>query len=195
MHDFTFIKNLRKDLKITQKELGEEIGVSAAYIQQLENNIKSNPSIVILASLSNFLTILINQNKKILSKEKYTYYFKKIREIGGSIINSSNPTSEEYQLKNHKIANLFVGTGMHSNILQNFIDSPPSDDDTICFKSLSYYKNNILEYWEDVITWFPLDKLFDIDLNQLSDNEIKDIAEFLQNAFKLKIIELKEKSK
>lgn len=46
------IKKIRKEKKITQSELGKMIGVTGAYIQQLEKGVKVNPSLGVLFKLS-----------------------------------------------------------------------------------------------------------------------------------------------
>ncbi|MBU3111963.1 helix-turn-helix domain-containing protein [Clostridium lacusfryxellense] len=46
------IKNAREKMKATQSELGKRVGVSGAYIQQLEKGVKLNPSLEVLLKLS-----------------------------------------------------------------------------------------------------------------------------------------------
>lgn len=55
--DYSLIKKYRKQAGLTQKELADYVDVSAAYIQQLENGIKTNPSLKLLYSISNVLNI------------------------------------------------------------------------------------------------------------------------------------------
>ncbi|QEZ68022.1 XRE family transcriptional regulator [Paraclostridium bifermentans] len=54
------IKKFRKEKGLTQKELAEKIGVSGAYIQQIENN-KKNPSIKTLNKISSALGVTIQE--------------------------------------------------------------------------------------------------------------------------------------
>ena len=54
-----FLKNRRKELKLSQSALGENVGVSGAYIQQIENNLK-NPSIDTLTKIANALDVSVN---------------------------------------------------------------------------------------------------------------------------------------
>jgi transcriptional regulator with XRE-family HTH domain len=49
------LKELRKVNKLTQSQLGKMVGVSGAYIQQLEKGIKRNPSMQLLINLLNKL--------------------------------------------------------------------------------------------------------------------------------------------
>lgn len=55
------IKKERNQKKITQVKLGEMIGVTGAYVQQLEKGVKLNPSMEIIFKLSSVLGIDINE--------------------------------------------------------------------------------------------------------------------------------------
>lgn len=57
--DTVFLKNRRKELKLSQSTLGEKVGVSGAYIQQIENNLK-NPSIDTLTKIADALDVSVN---------------------------------------------------------------------------------------------------------------------------------------
>ncbi|SHF17870.1 helix-turn-helix transcriptional regulator [Alkalibacter saccharofermentans] len=48
------LKELRENRKISQAELGKEVGVSGAYIQQLEKGVKKNPSLEVVLKLASF---------------------------------------------------------------------------------------------------------------------------------------------
>lgn len=65
--DYSFIKKYRKLAGLTQRELGEKVNVSAAYIQQLENGVKNNPSLRLLYMLIDVLRVPDGAN--ILDKE------------------------------------------------------------------------------------------------------------------------------
>ena len=64
------------------------------------------------------------------------------------------------------------------------------EENDTAFKSLDYYRENIKEYWEDVVVWYPLDYKFNFNLGILSDDEIEEIATNLSFAFDLKIKEI-----
>ncbi|RII32135.1 XRE family transcriptional regulator [Clostridium chromiireducens] len=51
------LKKLRKDNKISQSKLGDMLGVSGAYIQQLEKEVKTNPSIDLIYKISNYFDV------------------------------------------------------------------------------------------------------------------------------------------
>lgn len=51
------LKQERKNKKLTQVQLGKLVGVSGAYIQQLEKQIKTNPSIQLISKIAEALGI------------------------------------------------------------------------------------------------------------------------------------------
>ncbi|MFQ7000592.1 MAG: helix-turn-helix domain-containing protein [Clostridium sp.] len=51
------LKKLREDNKISQSRLGDALGVSGAYIQQIEKGIKKNPSIDLIYKIASFFDI------------------------------------------------------------------------------------------------------------------------------------------
>lgn len=64
------------------------------------------------------------------------------------------------------------------------------EENEIVFNSLDYYREDIKQYWEDVVVWYPLDYKFNFNLGILSDDEIEEIATNLSFAFDLKIKEI-----
>ena len=62
------LKALRCGKKLTQKQLSQKSGISQAYINELENGRKTNPSIVVLARLANALDVPVFE---LLRKEAY----------------------------------------------------------------------------------------------------------------------------
>lgn len=53
------IKELRKNLKLSQKELADQCGLSISYIQQIESGKKNNPSLEALTAIANVLQVNI----------------------------------------------------------------------------------------------------------------------------------------
>ena len=91
------IKEIRKEKKITQVKLGEMIGVTGAYIQQLEKGVKLNPSMEIILKLSFALGIDINDlrtskdEKKLSDIEKrYLKGYYTISEFENEMYNKKN---------------------------------------------------------------------------------------------------------
>ncbi|MDK2829794.1 MAG: hypothetical protein PWP67_2617 [Clostridium butyricum] len=64
MNDYKIIKEYRKKAGLTQKQLGDKVNVSSAYIQQLENGVKNNPSLEIIIKISDVLNIPIETLEK-----------------------------------------------------------------------------------------------------------------------------------
>lgn len=54
------IKKARTELGISQRELGRRIGKTGQYISYLETNPKSNPSVEVLAKISEVLNVQVN---------------------------------------------------------------------------------------------------------------------------------------
>ena len=63
----TMIRYLRQELKMSQKELGEEVGVTRQTINALENG-KYNPSLFLAHDITEVL------NKKIFGDNKKEYF-------------------------------------------------------------------------------------------------------------------------
>lgn len=61
MQNYTVIKTRRKQLKMTQKQLAEKVGVTSAYIQQLENGIKTNPNLQLVSSIAEELNLPLEE--------------------------------------------------------------------------------------------------------------------------------------
>lgn len=66
--NYKIIKKYRQKANLTQQKLADEVGVSAAYIQQLENGVKNNPSLEVLSKISK--TLNIDANLLFNTKEK-----------------------------------------------------------------------------------------------------------------------------
>ena len=67
------------------------------------------------------------------------------------------------------------------------------EDNSIIFRSLDFYKDAIEQYWQDVVVWYPLDKVDNFNLDELTDNEITELASSLSLAFQLKLKEITKK--
>lgn len=91
--DLSIIKELRKKKGLSQQDLGEKLGVSGAYIQQIENN-KKNPSMKTLnriaEALDTNLLNIIGINKGLISNGDGINLA-----IAQLILNDPNTTEEE----------------------------------------------------------------------------------------------------
>lgn len=55
------LKTLRRSKKLTQKQLAQKSEVSQAYINELENGKKTNPSIVVLVKIASALEVPVSE--------------------------------------------------------------------------------------------------------------------------------------
>ena len=65
------IKELRKNLKLSQKELADQCGLSISYIQQIESGKKNNPSLEALTAIADVLQVNIYS---LLDKDMEEYH-------------------------------------------------------------------------------------------------------------------------
>lgn len=84
MNNYKIIKEYRKKAGLTQQQLGEKVNVSSAYIQQLENGIKNNPSLEIIIKISKILDIPI----ELLEKDKMNSLIESFKNDVGINVNS-----------------------------------------------------------------------------------------------------------
>lgn len=160
------IKEYRKKLKLTQKDLAKKIGKSERMLQKYENG-EVTPSINVLYNIAENLGITFFQ--LITGKQTPDYYDKTT-----AMMELGNVSEKDF--------NEYCSNTMDK--MNNHIKSPS-------FKPLIYYKDNILDYWNDVITWYPLSEINGICLDKLESDSINEIAKALELTFNLKIAEIK----
>lgn len=178
------IKKARKKHNFTQKELGVLIFKSEISVRKYESGRYKIPPDVLLSLCEIFDTDL----KTLLGKDY-----------------------DKYSKDNH--IELFVNNGnLYSKLSRMLADNLSKEKLTIeklnehnkfnknkekfeypAFQMLDYYKENISDYWRDVVTWYPLDYKFNFNLDNLSDKEIKELANYLSFAFDLKLKEISER--
>lgn len=74
--DLTIIKKIRKEKGLSQQDLGNMLGVSGAYIQQIENN-KKNPSVKTLNKIASALNTPIEtilSSVEIIDKSEFNSF-------------------------------------------------------------------------------------------------------------------------
>lgn len=67
-----YIKALRKEKKLSLRELGKQSGISNAYISQIENGIKGVPSISVLKSMHKALGVSYSE---MMEQAGYAVFF------------------------------------------------------------------------------------------------------------------------
>ncbi|MEG2415916.1 MAG: helix-turn-helix transcriptional regulator [Romboutsia sp.] len=73
--DLSIIKRIRKEKNLSQQDLGDKLGVSGAYIQQIENN-KKNPSMKTLQRISDALgvpTFILTGGEEVINSNNFSY--------------------------------------------------------------------------------------------------------------------------
>lgn len=91
--DYTVIKEYRKKAGLTQAKLAESVGVSAAYIQQLENGIKKNPSLRVIYLIADCLEISVD---KLMNDDTALYAYVGDRLINGVLFKDLDYTKTNY---------------------------------------------------------------------------------------------------
>ena len=159
------IKNLRIKKGLTRQDLAKELNVSDSTISRYENN-KREPNIEMLNKIAEILNVT-------------TYQLM----TGNSLFDGTGRLSKAFSDAIECYGNTNINDHL-SELLQK--DKP-------IFKSFEEYKEKHSLYWEDVVTWYPIDDCSGFDLNSLEDSEIEEIANFLELSFKTKISEIKNK--
>ncbi|CAG9703380.1 helix-turn-helix domain-containing protein [Clostridium neonatale] len=96
----TNLKKLRKDNKLSQSKLGEMLGVSGAYIQQLEKGIKTNPSFDLIYKISKYFDIAPLQLLEYDINNKHQE-FPEYSELSNSLRNAAIKKAENYNTKKY----------------------------------------------------------------------------------------------
>lgn len=97
-----FISKVRKEKKLTQKQLAEKLGITDRAISKWENS-KSMPDLALLKPLCNILDITINE---LLSGE-YISKNEKDENLEKNIVNAINYSKKKQNISEH-IFNLFI---------------------------------------------------------------------------------------
>lgn len=211
------IKLYREKSNMTKSELARAIGVSPSYITKLESGEKTNPSLEIQLKIAKTLGIPLSELiSSIKSDVRYTLNknvdFRDIKKYREKLNLSQETLSELIGIKLEDIKGLEAGTIPNPRIdfairLNDlFKPNPPFcyeqindysleslQKDKPNFKTIKEYEENSFLYWKDVVTEYPIKKIDKFNLNSLSDDEITEIAKFLDLAFKTKIAEIKNK--
>lgn len=91
--DYTIIKEYRKKAGLTQAKLADLVGVSAAYIQQLEKGIKKNPSLRLIYLIADCLKINVD---KLLDDETAIYAYAGDRILNATLFKDIDYTKTNY---------------------------------------------------------------------------------------------------
>lgn len=211
IEDFSVIKTYRKKAKLTQSQVAEIVGVSSAYIQQLEKGIKTNPSLEVLMKIINLLKIPYSELPEKFSPisdsnlDSLIYHLEKLKE---------EKITERENFDIYRIEDIFDDTII--DIMNKAIDSKHLNYSRATFSAQEIYEissfvfnsyilkvNEILERHKKEA--LLLNKGIQIAKTKLSQNDLSYIenlspeeqSEILDNANKIanKIIKDKNKEK
>lgn len=170
--DFRDIKKYREKLNLSQETLSELIGIKLEDLKGLEVGTIPNPRIDYAVRLND------------LFKPNPPFCYE---QIDDSIYEDSDLKNIFLKIDDFKNSEKFKNKKEKMKTLAEFHEDRPF------FRTFSEYKENIFLYWEDVIRWYPIDKINEFDLCSLEDDEITEVATFLNLAFQTKILEIKNK--
>ncbi|WP_373205854.1 helix-turn-helix domain-containing protein [Clostridium tertium] len=170
------IKEARKNKNITQKDFANILNIPVSTLANYENNHRE-PNLEMIKKIAKALNI--SPDELITGKSLFDGSLG-FMELSKLILNKSLE-SENPEIKYTLIEDVLNG------ILTVHQKNRPN------FKTFEEYKKNISSYWEDVIVWYPINKINGFDLDTLEDNEITEVAMFLDLAFQTKILEIKNK--
>ncbi|WP_291629357.1 helix-turn-helix domain-containing protein [Clostridium sp.] len=91
--NYTIIKEYRKKAGLTQARLADLVGVSAAYIQQLEKGVKKNPSLRLIYLIAECLKINVD---KLLDDETALYAYAGDRILNATLFKDIDYTQTNY---------------------------------------------------------------------------------------------------
>ncbi|ERI92126.1 DNA-binding helix-turn-helix protein [Clostridiales bacterium oral taxon 876 str. F0540] len=179
------LKKWRKLRKFTQAELGKKVGVSGAYIQQLELGKKTNPSLEVVMNLCSTLEIAPFDLDYGFSNDDICTYFdsrsKYIKEIDKKVELNKNATQE----KNGDTLTIYNS--------KEYIDNHRNLEELSkkYFHSLIEHETSKVEHEEDffalVLSWLPWD-----DLDSLPQEQVNEIVNALTLMYKYKLYEFKQ---
>lgn len=185
------IKKYRKINNLTQKQLAEKIGVTVVTIQNYENT-RREPNSETLKKIAEALGVSV------------ATLWQDVTPSPQQIVHV--PTTGDHLSK--QIVNILEDAEILTKEEAKALYSLPPVDreralfslvqhekDTIPFSSLAFYKTHVNDYWLDVVTWYPLDEKFNYKLNELKENEKKELAKALEFSFDLKLKEIIERGK
>jgi len=155
----TYIRELRIDNKIGQRELAQKIGIAASYLNDIEKNKRSAPKLMVIKKLSiilktelNLLNDLAGNSKKSLAPDIIEYIEKNpnivslIRSLKNNDLDEEEINKLELLINKSKTKTLIVAAGLGSR-LKDYTENTPKcmldfGGKTLLQRQLSSYKEN-----------------------------------------------------
>jgi transcriptional regulator with XRE-family HTH domain len=155
----TYIRELRIDNKIGQRELAQKIGIAASYLNDIEKNKRSAPKLIVIKKLSlilktelNLLNDLAGNSKKSLAPDIIEYIEKNpnivslIRSLKNNNLKEEEINKLELSINKSKTKALIVAAGLGSRLKGHTENTPKCMLDfggkTLLQKQLLSYKKN-----------------------------------------------------
>jgi L-glutamine-phosphate cytidylyltransferase len=155
----TYIRELRIDNKIGQRELAQKIGIAASYLNDIEKNKRSAPKLIVIKKLSlilkaelNLLNDLAGNSKKSLAPDIIEYIEKNpniislIRSLKNNNLNEEEINNLELSINKSKTKTLIIAAGLGSRLKDHTENIPKCMLDfggkTLLQRQLSSYKKN-----------------------------------------------------
>jgi L-glutamine-phosphate cytidylyltransferase len=155
----TYIRELRINNKIGQRELAQKIGVAASYLNDIEKNKRSAPKLIVIKKLSlilktdlNSLNDLAGNSKKSLAPDIIEYIEKNpnivslIRSLKNNNLKEEEINKLELSINKLKTKTLIVAAGLGSRLKNHTENTPKCMLDfggkTLLQRQLLSYKKN-----------------------------------------------------
>ena len=155
----TYIRELRINSKIGQRELAQKIGVAASYLNDIEKNKRSAPKLIVIKKLSlilkvelNLLNDLAGNSKKSLAPDIIEYIEKNpnivslIRSLKNNNLKEEEINKLELSINKSKTKTLIVAAGLGSRLKSHTENTPKCMLDfggkTLLQRQLLSYKKN-----------------------------------------------------
>ena len=155
----TYIRELRIDNKIGQRELAQKIGIAASYLNDIEKNKRSAPKLIVIKKLSlilktelNLLNDLAGNSKKSLAPDIIEYIEKNpnivslIRSLKNNNLKEEEINKLELSINKSKTKALIVAAGLGSRLKGHTENTPKCMLDfggkTLLQRQLFSYKKN-----------------------------------------------------
>lgn len=176
------LRRFRKENKLTQEQLGSMVGVTGAYIQQLEKGIKNNPSLELVMKLCTALHIApFDLDIDPSSDDLYSYIDSRlnyVNEIDKKVELNKNATIE----KNGD----FITVRHSKEYMDNYHHLEELSKKYL--NSLIEHETSKLEGEEEffslVLSWLPWD-----DLDNLTQEQVIEIVKAITLMYKFKLYE------
>jgi choline kinase/DNA-binding XRE family transcriptional regulator len=186
----TYIRELRINSKIGQRELAQKIGVAASYLNDIEKNKRSAPKLIVIKKLSlilkvelNLLNDLAGNSKKSLAPDIIEYIEKNqnivslIRSLKNNGLKEEEINELVLSINKSKTKTLIVAAGLGSRLKDHTENTPKCMLDfggkTLLQRQLFSYKKNGIDDIS-LIRGYKKNKINYKDIRYFDNDDYKD---------------------